>query len=68
MVQIHHSPPSKQLAGVAQLVECQPSKLDVARSNRVARSIFCLALHVRRAFGLFFYGETSWVDAYVAQW
>ena len=26
-------------AGVTQLVECQPSKLDVARSNRVARSI-----------------------------
>ncbi len=27
-------------AGVAQLVELQPSKLDVASSNLVARSIF----------------------------
>ena len=31
--------PTRTLAGVTQLVECQPSKLNVAGSNPVARSI-----------------------------
>ena len=33
--------PSTVIAGVAQLVELQPSKLNVASSNLVARSIYC---------------------------
>ena len=40
MVRIHHPPPERgsDQAGVAQLVERQPSKLNVAGSNPVARS------------------------------
>src|SRR5580700_1904569 len=45
MVRIHHPPPgpaclpARAPAGVAQLVERQPSKLNVAGSNPVARSV-----------------------------
>ena len=34
--------PTISYAGVAQLVEHQPSKLRVASSNLVSRSIFCI--------------------------
>jgi hypothetical protein len=38
VVRIHHSPQKTTKAGVAQLVERQPSKLNVAGSNLVRRS------------------------------
>ena len=50
MVRIH-LPPPLGYAGVAQLVEHQPSKLRVASSNLVSRSIAHVAQLVERILG-----------------
>ena len=43
-VQVRPEAPQKRYAGVAQLVERQPSKLNVASSTLVSRSIFILGI------------------------
>ena len=51
MVQVHPGPQKVRLAGVAQLVEHQPSKLRVAGSSLVSRSKAYIAQEVEHFLG-----------------